>query len=800
MDKTSFLVVLGEIWIGVDTMRVLQAYKSKKYLLQILMTITVLMVILLSLSSTVLHYLSEQRVLQMQQEANRKVMNQINYNISYMQEIVKNIAVRLYADSGIAPLINDQEPDSFDIIKAMGRLNSTKDTSNFLHSIMIYNGHFDKIYAIGEIAPEKEHHDLAVSIANQLKSSNKQPQMQLIPMNISHREHSVDFFSLFIYENFYENNHNESVLVLNVKPEWIFDNLKAVNDFAAPNQSDVFLMDEMGQVFFSSNPANIPDINGLKQAITTNQMKNPEEFGFFTAILKGYGSHIVTYMDTGMGNWKVYSVQPLVAVLGDIYDMRKTSIVVIVCFLALSVIVSIFMANKLYKPVRMMIKRLNAQLGSEDAERNRIQDEMTFLSDVYSELAHKLDLAANEQDKQKNIVRNYHLRSMLSNSPSFSKQEFSDSISQNNLRIRADGPFLLVVMKVDHYLDFLNQISNKQRMLYNFAILNITEEIFSSNELQCETVDPKSDHLVAIISKGDPGVLNIGEVTSHLSRVQAIVQSYYKLSISITISEPIIQYEDISKQYGLALQLALYKLLFGKSSIITPDKVQTNIAKIEYDYPAELEKKLVEAIKTNHLDEMEHSVHQLLAHISTFQYDHIVHGIMQIADTIKSTIREINKNRIASVLIDLSALSRQALEKESLEEVGTLFLQVCQEFHDKTQNSEQDKNAALIDAIKEIVTMNYMDTNISLQAIASMLKMTPAYVGRMFKQSEFISVGEFINEVRLSHAKEYLETKSFSIKEIMELVGFFNESTFFKQFKKKYGVTPKEYRLKQTLV
>ncbi len=80
-----------------------------------------------------------------------------------------------------------------------------------------------------------------------------------------------------------------------------------------------------------------------------------------------------------------------------------------------------------------------------------------------------------------------------------------------------------------------------------------------------------------------------------------------------------------------------------------------------------------------------------------------------------------------------------------------------------------------------------------------MLRMTPAYVGRMFKQSEFVSVGEYINEVRLSHALEYLETKNFSIKEIMELVGYLNESTFFKLFKKKYGVTPKEYRLKRNI-
>jgi AraC-like DNA-binding protein len=34
---------------------------------------------------------------------------------------------------------------------------------------------------------------------------------------------------------------------------------------------------------------------------------------------------------------------------------------------------------------------------------------------------------------------------------------------------------------------------------------------------------------------------------------------------------------------------------------------------------------------------------------------------------------------------------------------------------------------------------------------------------------------------------------------VMEKIGYSSESTFFKLFKKRFGVTPKEYRLKKTL-
>ena len=164
-----------------------------------------------------------------------------------------------------------------------------------------------------------------------------------------------------------------------------------------------------------------------------------------------------------------------------------------------------------------------------------------------------------------------------------------------------------------------------------------------------------------------------------------------------------------------------------------------------------------------------------------------------------NTIREMNRNRVLSVHIDLNSMSRSRLDKESLEEVVNFFLQTCREISEKLKYAEHDKDDVLMDAIKEIIVVNYKDMNLSLQGIAATLRMTPAYIGRMFKESEFVSVGEYINEVRLKQAREYLETKNYSIKEIMELVGYFNESTFFKLFKKKYGVTPKEYRLKRTI-
>ncbi|MNC09728.1 Arabinose operon regulatory protein [compost metagenome] len=56
-----------------------------------------------------------------------------------------------------------------------------------------------------------------------------------------------------------------------------------------------------------------------------------------------------------------------------------------------------------------------------------------------------------------------------------------------------------------------------------------------------------------------------------------------------------------------------------------------------------------------------------------------------------------------------------------------------------------------------------------------------------------------INETRLAQARLYLEQQQMTVAEIMEKVGFSNESYFYRLFKRRYGTTPKEYRLKAAI-
>ncbi|MGN0916065.1 MAG: helix-turn-helix domain-containing protein [Succinivibrio sp.] len=77
---------------------------------------------------------------------------------------------------------------------------------------------------------------------------------------------------------------------------------------------------------------------------------------------------------------------------------------------------------------------------------------------------------------------------------------------------------------------------------------------------------------------------------------------------------------------------------------------------------------------------------------------------------------------------------------------------------------------------------------------ATRMNFSEAYFCRYFKKTTRMSFTEYVNDYRLEQAgDEILEGKK-TLSEIAASHGFENESYFFRLFKKKYGMTPLEYK------
>ena len=95
-------------------------------------------------------------------------------------------------------------------------------------------------------------------------------------------------------------------------------------------------------------------------------------------------------------------------------------------------------------------------------------------------------------------------------------------------------------------------------------------------------------------------------------------------------------------------------------------------------------------------------------------------------------------------------------------------------------------------AVCQFMYDNYMQ-KLSVEDCARQCKLSPGRFAHVFKEAIGKSPLEYINEIRISKAKELLLSQNHTVSEIAEMVGFPNQIYFSKIFKKKTGVSPKQY-------
>jgi two-component system response regulator YesN len=92
----------------------------------------------------------------------------------------------------------------------------------------------------------------------------------------------------------------------------------------------------------------------------------------------------------------------------------------------------------------------------------------------------------------------------------------------------------------------------------------------------------------------------------------------------------------------------------------------------------------------------------------------------------------------------------------------------------------------------QLIKQHYSE-NISLSFVADRINVSSNYLSTLFKDEVGHGFSDYLIHFRLERAKSLLQEGKKDIKEIVGLCGFSDYAYFFKIFKKKLGVTPKEF-------
>ncbi|ULL13554.1 response regulator [Paenibacillus sp. H1-7] len=104
---------------------------------------------------------------------------------------------------------------------------------------------------------------------------------------------------------------------------------------------------------------------------------------------------------------------------------------------------------------------------------------------------------------------------------------------------------------------------------------------------------------------------------------------------------------------------------------------------------------------------------------------------------------------------------------------------------------------ATFDQILQYVQDHFRE-NVSIQDISRKFFMHPNYVSHLFKKELQVNFTKFVTDKRMEFACEMLRSTSFAVSDIAEKSGYNDYFYFAKMFKRHTGVTPTEYRLRES--
>ncbi|GIQ65655.1 DNA-binding response regulator [Paenibacillus cisolokensis] len=100
-----------------------------------------------------------------------------------------------------------------------------------------------------------------------------------------------------------------------------------------------------------------------------------------------------------------------------------------------------------------------------------------------------------------------------------------------------------------------------------------------------------------------------------------------------------------------------------------------------------------------------------------------------------------------------------------------------------------------IEVALQYIKAHYRD-ELTLEKVAAVVYLNPVYFSQLFKQKTGRGFKEYVTQLRLEYARELLRNPRIKLADVAERSGYQDMRHFSQLFRRKYNVTPSEYRQK----
>ena len=165
-------------------------------------------------------------------------------------------------------------------------------------------------------------------------------------------------------------------------------------------------------------------------------------------------------------------------------------------------------------------------------------------------------------------------------------------------------------------------------------------------------------------------------------------------------------------------------------------------------------------------------------------------------DVVLATAKLVNdlKGNIDKVIPELNSIETILANIKTIDQLKNEMYQILVNALTFRDSQTSGQHTRVIRQAKDYIDQHYMEPDLSLYEIASLVNLSSSHFSTVFSQETCQTFKEYLTITRINKAKEMLRTTSLSSNDISYQVGFNDPHYFSYVFKKNTGFSPTEFR------
>lgn len=480
------------------------------------------------------------------------------------------------------------------------------------------------------------------------------------------------------------------------------------------------------------------------------------------------------------GGFYLIHILPYEYITTPINQTRNIFVFISLLFGVLLLLLAFGMSNWVYYPIDAVVNttKNRAEKVSDDVEERLKNTELSSIYQTYHSMVQTLNnlTMKTEQQELADYLRN---KSHAGKLPEWVEETYG----KEGILSR------VICLRISDTQDLHNN-NTREAIEFEFqTIINIIGQVMK----------PLGNVLVNPVDREHIAVILFAENSQDEEKLMAAIREIFKVTQDLThismdagISNEREGYEDLAPMYQMARAATAYRFMYGINAIITENDMVNKAlgSKAEVDIDG-----FVQCLKKNDCKGFWQAYDSIILQLKDYSIQAARDMLLNMAAEMLKFKNSLNYNYAPLGSMDYEALSVELGAYEYISDAKAWFEHMADEIWNILIRARQSGREDVVDKAVVYLNENYADTNISAQYIADMFHITPSYFSRLFNERTGCAFPDYLATLRTEKAKEMLlEEENRSIQEICEAVGYVNSSYFTATFKKKYGITPGQFR------